>query len=506
MAQNLEQILECFSESRFFEFPDAVVFMDPEGEIIRCNKKTVLLFRGTTLRDIQGSSILRFTAPSAHKKARATVNRVLRGTIVEGNPILLSRMDGSVFPGEVSVSPVADEEGKMIGTVAIIMDVSQQREIQKKMEEQEKKYRLLFNQANDSIFLMDQEIFIDCNPKTLELFCCSREDIIGHSPIEFSPALQPDGRSSDEKALEKIEAALANKNQFFEWMHCRKDKTPFDAEVSLNCLDIGGKRFIQAIVRDITDRKEAEKSMQIMTQDLKELNEAKDKFFSIIAHDLKGPFNAILGFSEILTTEWDVYEDNELKHFIKNIQNSASRAYKLLLNLLEWSRSQTGRLENFPSVIDISGIINETILLHRSYADNKGVKLFSAVDFNTLVYADENMLKTVLRNLIENAIKYTPQGGRVTVNADQPDIDQKGDRVIISVRDNGIGIPEDEIPGLFAIDKQFQTPGTNNEKGTGLGLLLCKELVEKSHGQIFVESKTGKGSRFSFTIPTEEMK
>ena len=132
MAQNLEQILECFSESRFFEFPDAVVFMDPEGEIIRCNKKTVLLFRGTTLRDIQGSSILRFTAPSAHKKARATVNRVLRGTIVEGNPILLSRMDGSVFPGEVSVSPVADEEGKMIGTVAIIMDVSQQREIQKK--------------------------------------------------------------------------------------------------------------------------------------------------------------------------------------------------------------------------------------------------------------------------------------------------------------------------------------------------------------------------------------
>jgi PAS domain S-box-containing protein len=378
------------------------------------------------------------------------------------------------------------------------------QELYMRLEQKEINYRILFETAHDAIFLMDEKIFLDCNPRATKIFGCTREDIIGKSPTDFSPPLQPDGSDSTIRAREKIELAMAGQSQVFEWEQSKKDGTPFDAEVSLNAVPLDGKILIQAIVRDISKRKRSEEQLLKYNTELQELNQTKDKFFSIISHDLKGPFNAILGFSDILATEWNDYTDEERQHFIRNIHSSAKNTFRLLENLLEWSMAQTGKLAFRPAPFDLSVVANDVIILMREQADAKQIKLFTAINFHTMVLADENMIKTILRNLVSNAIKYTQPGGHVKILTETiAKTSENRGMLQVCVHDSGIGINPEMLPKLFRIDEKVRSSGTAQEKGTGLGLILCKELVEKNGGIIFVKSEPEKGSRFCFTIPVE---
>jgi signal transduction histidine kinase len=297
---------------------------------------------------------------------------------------------------------------------------------------------------------------------------------------------------------------MAGQSQVFEWEQSKKDGTPFDAEVSLNAVPLDGKILIQAIVRDISKRKRSEEQLLKYNTELQELNQTKDKFFSIISHDLKGPFNAILGFSDILATEWNDYTDEERQHFIRNIHSSAKNTFRLLENLLEWSMAQTGKLTFRPAPFDLSVVANDVIILMREQADAKQIKLFTAINFHTMVLADENMIKTILRNLVSNAIKYTQPGGHVKILTETiAKTSENRGMLQVCVHDSGIGINPEMLPKLFRIDEKVRSSGTAQEKGTGLGLILCKELVEKNGGIIFVKSEPEKGSRFCFTIPVE---
>jgi PAS domain S-box-containing protein len=254
--------------------------------------------------------------------------------------------------------------------------------------------------------------------------------------------------------------------------------------------------------RDVTREKEVEQKIRKYTEELQELNNTKDKFFSIISHDLKGPFNAILGFSEILTKEWDDFTDEERQHFVRNIYSSAQNTFKLLENLLAWTMAQSGRQQFNPFPVDMSVITNEMVILLRDQADKKNVRVFSSINFGTVVLADENMVRTIIRNLISNAIKFTPENGQVRITAENysEDPEQK-DWIEICVSDTGVGIPAENLGKLFRIDQQLRTAGTANEKGTGLGLILCKELIEKHGGKIWASSEEGKGSKFCFVLP-----
>lgn len=244
---------------------------------------------------------------------------------------------------------------------------------------------------------------------------------------------------------------------------------------------------------------EIEKQSQeliIVNKKLTESNATKDKFFSIIAHDLKSSFNAIIGFLELLSSGYSEYDSQDREHMLKLAADSATNTFRLLENLLIWSMSQTGRLQFEPTDIQTTQIISETFNLVENSAKNKKIKLIDQSDKDLTIHADKEQIMTILRNLISNSIKFTPEGGSVSTNTIQNNTE-----TIFSIEDTGIGMEQVRVKKLFNISEKTNTPGTNNEKGTGLGLILCKEFIEMHKGQLWIESELGKGSKFSFSIP-----
>ncbi len=237
-------------------------------------------------------------------------------------------------------------------------------------------------------------------------------------------------------------------------------------------------------------------NVQKLNAELKEANSTKDKFFSIVAHDLKNPFNSLIVLTGLLIEEYELFTEQERKEFLQQIKESAENTFSLLQNLLDWSRSQTGKQEINKEVLDMESIASKTIKLLKTNAENKKIKVSYNIPKGTTAYGDKNMISTVLLNLVSNAIKFTSENGEVTVSV----VSENG-KVEVLVSDTGVGIPGEHLDKLFIIDHKIQTKGTSNEKGTGLGLILCKEFVEKNGGKIWVHSEVGKGSRFHFTLP-----
>ena len=227
-----------------------------------------------------------------------------------------------------------------------------------------------------------------------------------------------------------------------------------------------------------------------------ELNSTKDRFFSIIAHDLRGPFNGLLGVSNLLASEIKTLNKEEIEFFSKLINDSLKKQFELLNDLLEWSRLQNGTFSLKYETINLHNALNEVIKPLELLASQKTIKLHNEIDKELLLNADKNMIGLVLRNLISNGIKFTNEGGLIKISAFQNDVMTE---VIVS--DNGVGIAQEDISKLFRIDVHLSTTGTNNEMGTGLGLILCKEIIEKHSGEIRIESKPNQETKIIFTIP-----
>lgn len=244
------------------------------------------------------------------------------------------------------------------------------------------------------------------------------------------------------------------------------------------------------------DLKKAKKTISNQREQLKELNASKDKFFSIVAHDLRNPIAGFLNLTDILSANFEVLSEKERKEFIDVMNQASKQLYNLLENLLEWSRAQTGNISYEPQHISLKKMVDNAIDSMMLNIENKRLKINLNVNPETVVYADENMITTVIRNLISNAIKFSNSDSSINlrcVNNDQ--------YIEFSVIDQGVGIPKNVQEKLFKIDQHVTTEGTSEEKGSGLGLILCKEFVEKNGGKIWIESEINKGSSFIFTIP-----
>ena len=371
----------------------------------------------------------------------------------------------------------------------------------------EEKYQTLFMELKDVLYESTPEgKLVDINPSGIELFGYdSKEDIMKINIAEdlyFNP-LERD------KLIKKIE-----KDGFVKDYEIRikgkKGNEIIVLETSFMMKNNDGKVLgYRGIIRDVTETKKQEKllrkynenlaelneQLKLSERELQKVNEEKDKFFSIIAHDLKSPFNALLNLSEFLVEDLSDLSMDEIRSFSKEINKSAQSVYNLLLNLLQWAQIKTGRISNSQEKIELSILVRDTLLLLENIALKKSIKIIDNANNLGLIVGDRTMISSVFQNLISNAIKFTKRNGNIFINSEE--IESK---IIIHIKDTGIGISRENLNKLFKLDEHLTTIGTANESGTGLGLILCKELLEKNNGKIWVESIEGLGTTFSFSL------
>jgi signal transduction histidine kinase len=258
-----------------------------------------------------------------------------------------------------------------------------------------------------------------------------------------------------------------------------------------------GKSVALGTIRDMSLRRKDELIIKQKNEELSEINAEKDKFFSIIAHDLKGPLGNMVGLSEYLVQYIKEKNHEKTEKFANMMLKSSNKTVDLLSNLMDWAQSKSGRMDYNPEYFEIDPLVQEEKQFLEGIAEQKSIIINNPIKTNNRVFADKTMISGVLRNLISNAIKFTNTGGKITILAEN-----KENVLTMSINDNGVGISEDNVNKLFQIGENQSTLGTENEKGTGLGLILCKEFIEKNNGKIWVKSKVGAGSSFYFSLPT----
>jgi signal transduction histidine kinase len=346
------------------------------------------------------------------------------------------------------------------------------------------KYSRLYSSTKDSL-ISDLSISRMAEVKSNIEMMKSRKEIETLQQHNLVQALELESQSNQRNFLFFVTVVVILISSFVYYRYYIKSKTNEVIMAQRNKLDLLNKE----LNRKNTYLTESESK-------LKYLNGTKDKFFSIISHDLKNPFSTLMGYTDLLSEYFDDFSDEEKKSIINEVQNSTHRAYALLENLLQWSKSQRGELKMLPERIDLSIVVSDNITNLYEEARKKNITLKSEISESTYVLADYNTISSVVKNLLSNSIKFTNEGGSVNVSAKD-----NGGHFEVVVSDNGVSISEEDINKLFRIDVHHTTIGIASEKGTGLGLVLCKEFVEKNGGKIWVESESGKGSDFKFTVP-----
>lgn len=276
-----------------------------------------------------------------------------------------------------------------------------------------------------------------------------------------------------------------------------------DQEHILKAFEVGGVDYLSKPfqITELLARVNTHIENKRYRERLEQLNATKDKFFSIIAHDLKNPISSIKNSVDLMVRLYHEFSDEERLSYLANLKDTTENVFDLLQNLLAWSRTQTNRIEFNPDIFDLKLVADNITSLLTHQASLKTITLKHEIEQGTMVYADVNMVATVIRNLVSNAIKFTKEMGIIKIYSEPVE----EDKIRIFVEDNGIGIEKDKISKLFSITSNYTTPGTNEESGTGLGLILCKEFVEKNSGSIDVASEQNKGTTFIIELPTKSM-
>ncbi len=399
-----------------------------------------------------------------------------------------------------------DSEGNPIRSYGTILDITKYKLAEENFRQKEEKFKSLIESIPSLIAIIQNDRFEFINRAGIRMLEENAQlQVKGMRISKFIPLKS---RMNFNKKMKSVIHGQIEST--FEEKMLRMNGYEFDAQVKLIRTTHNGSPAIQMIVNDITSQKKAEEALnaigvrfQRLTNNLsekenrlKELIETKNKFFSIIAHDLRSPFSSIIEFLEILLSQYDEFNDDERKNYLSLIEDDANRTLNLLDDLLEWSKVQAGTMPFQPQQQKLLPIVDYVSKNLDSAIYLKQLKLNYDIPDEFEIFADTKMLTTIFQNLISNAIKYSNAHGIITISAHS-----LNDQNEIMIADNGIGMNAETKNKLFHLKHQGSTPGTANEKGSGLGLILCKDFIEKHNGKIWVESELGMGSKFFFTLP-----
>jgi two-component system cell cycle sensor histidine kinase/response regulator CckA len=468
----------------------AIGIVDSTGHITHANQRMGEMF-GLTMDELLGREYVDLIHSSEREAGRQNMLALLasRMPAVDVERCYV-RKDGTEFWGHLSCRRFHDAHGNELGLVGVIMDITEHKRMEEELREKEMKYRSLFESAKDGIFIQDETGFTDCNQKGAEMYGLTRVEIIGRSPSDFAPERQPDGRLSSEVAGEKIRTALSGIPQVFEWQPLRADGAPFDVEISLSRLEVGGKMYLQAIVRDMSERKRLEQE-HLKTQKL----EAIGTLAGGIAHDFNNLLQGVFGY--ISLAKLRINDREKMLAALEEAEKALHLSVKLTNQLLTFSKGG----KPVKKTIALLPVIENAakFALSGSRTDYR-----VAVDEGLWqVDADEGQISQVIQNIVLNADQAMPEGGRVEITArnvhtpfpDAPQDLEKGRYVEIAFRDTGIGIPEKYLGKIF--DPYF----TTKEKGSGLGLATSYSIIKNHNGIIDVKSEMGKGTTFRIHLP-----
>jgi PAS domain S-box-containing protein len=405
--------------------------------------------------------------------------------------------DGSLKTAIVSANIVVLNNEPHI--LAIAHDITERKEMEELIIQSKKQYDDLVSNIPVGVYVLhtkpEGSFALDfVSPRTSEMLDISIENLILHSDAIYD-IVHPDDREGfinlNEEGIKlrrpfnwKGRAVI---NGITSWLHI--SSKPMELE--------NGDVLWNGLIVDVTDQVLSKAEIERQNEELRRMNAEKDKFFSIIAHDLRSPFNGFLGLTQIMAEDLPNLTMAEVQTFAVGMRKSATNLYRLLNNLLDWAKIQQGVIQYRPEAIQLSSLVAEIIDVISESARSKEIKITTHIPVGIEVFADANMLQTILRNLLSNAIKFTPKRGKIRVSVNT----SNNEGVEISIQDNGIGMSYNHIENLFWHDIPTNREGTDGEPSTGLGLLLCKEFVEKHGGKLWIESQERKGSTFSFVLP-----
>ena len=476
---------------------DTIIFsIDPNYYYLYFNKAHSDTMKFAYNVDIQiGMNFLDCISSSDDKRLlKENIDKALIG---ESHSVIQSFGDTNIDYYEVFFNPIINEKDEIIGCASMARNVSKRKKAELALKESETKFREIINQINDGIIVFDGKGEIIIWNKGAEKICgINANDILNKSIVDFRYQMTPP-KLRDRPQIEKtINGILTRQtpeifNQILDFEIIKSNsENLINLQNTIFPIEFEGYNLFCVVFRDTTEIKRYEKELLRISAD-------KDKFYSIIAQYLYTPFSLFNNFAKLMAEELDTLPLKEIQKMAVLMSKSATNLYSLLDNMLQWTKMNQGKITFEPQKLNFKKISHDAVSVLKQHADEKNIRINHLAAENIVVQADIFMFKTILRNLVSNAIKVTKNDGQIDISAQQTE-----GHVTISVLDNGTETTPDYLRKMFNTSDIQTTLGSAEEKGTTLGLLLCKEFVEKHGGKIWVDSRDGKGSEFKFTIPT----